>query len=565
MSLTVLDFFCGAGGFSEGFRQQGFTIIQGVDHWRPAIDTFNANFNLTCEVKNVLDFKSLDEILTLPDTDVIIGSPPCVSFSNSNRSGKADKSMGLQLTETFLKIVAVKKHQKRSTLKAWFMENVPNCLRYLPKQYSFRQLGLAQWAVKNDKDPSEIAIKISGNSLILNSADYGSPQSRKRAVLGEIIHFEKLISPTKTHRTPSEPASLPVYTTLKQIRMNLPSPNSKSSLELVQDPIYEIQLPLNDLTDQFYDTGLYESQWKSSRSLKLNHPFMGRMSFPENESKPSRTITATNIGTSRESMIFESEYKRTGDGQYRVPTVREMACIMGFPITFQFFGSEGTKTRLIGNAVCPSVSSALAKTVRVSLGLKPIKAKIAKTINLKGIPNLNTFSERVFNDPPIKKPGSRFRLHPFKFGNITVTLSNYNISTNSSIRKWRTSVQYGNGKGFPSENFPDNYYKTIEPLIEQFESGKKFIEIINNGFSEKIASSEEMQAMHEAQQSKGCYLEPVKLVEEVARIITGFKFDEEEFAQCEDSKVFKHKINVPKKQFLALYAINKIVSVANEK
>lgn len=45
-NLTVIDFFCGAGGFSEGFKQQGFDIIQGVDNWKPAIDTFNHNFCL---------------------------------------------------------------------------------------------------------------------------------------------------------------------------------------------------------------------------------------------------------------------------------------------------------------------------------------------------------------------------------------------------------------------------------------------------------------------------------------------------------------------------------------
>lgn len=66
---NVLDFFCGAGGFSEGFRQMGLEIIHGYDHWKPAIDTFNHNFNLNCEVKNILDFKKSDkEIEELPNT-----------------------------------------------------------------------------------------------------------------------------------------------------------------------------------------------------------------------------------------------------------------------------------------------------------------------------------------------------------------------------------------------------------------------------------------------------------------------------------------------------------------
>ena len=90
-NLTVIDFFCGAGGFSEGFRQMGFEIKYGYDHWKPAVDTYNHNFNLNCEVKNILDFEtSIDEIESLPNTDVIIGSPPCVSFSSSNKSGNAE-------------------------------------------------------------------------------------------------------------------------------------------------------------------------------------------------------------------------------------------------------------------------------------------------------------------------------------------------------------------------------------------------------------------------------------------------------------------------------------------
>lgn len=71
--LTTVDFFCGAGGFSEGFRQMGFNIVQGYDHWKPAVDTFNHNFNLQCEMKNILDFEnSIEEIENIPNTSVIL-------------------------------------------------------------------------------------------------------------------------------------------------------------------------------------------------------------------------------------------------------------------------------------------------------------------------------------------------------------------------------------------------------------------------------------------------------------------------------------------------------------
>ncbi|MGC8547355.1 MAG: DNA cytosine methyltransferase, partial [Thermoplasmata archaeon] len=41
--LTVIDLFCGAGGFSEGFHQAGFDVVLGVDNWRPACETHRLN------------------------------------------------------------------------------------------------------------------------------------------------------------------------------------------------------------------------------------------------------------------------------------------------------------------------------------------------------------------------------------------------------------------------------------------------------------------------------------------------------------------------------------------
>lgn len=292
---------------------------------------------------------------------------------------------------------------------------------------------------------------------------------------------------------------------------------------------------------------------------------MGRMSFPENENKPSRTVTATNIGTSREAIIYASEFKRKGDGEYRVPTVREMASLMGFPITYQFLGgSENSKCRLVGNAVCPSVSRALAGTVRVQLGLNPIEQPIVQTqVNLKEFINLNTFTEKTFNRPPIKNAGSRFRRHPFKYGNITVTLSNYDVTNAKPSEKWMTSVQYGNGEGYPSKNYKDGFYREVEPFLKEFEGGERFIEIINNGFSEKIASARKLQSMYEIQQPEAPFLEPTELVEEVGKLVDQFTFEDPNFKQ-NGSAIFDKKQIVPKKQFMALYAVNKICTIANK-
>jgi len=564
--LSVIDFFCGAGGFSEGFKQMGYEIKYGYDHWKPAVDTYNHNFNLECEVKNILDFKtSIEEIENLPNTDIIIGSPPCVSFSSSNKSGNADKSLGLELTEAFLRIVAVKKHQPNSILKAWFMENVVNSKRYLQTSYTFKDLGLEDWAKKHRIGALNTAIDLYDNTTIINSANYGSIQCRKRVISGEIIKKRKLIIPNPTHQQKATNLKLPLYNSISIIKERFPSPFDKESNKIIKDIQYPIEIQQNKITDHFYDTGVYESEWKFSKHWKINHPFMGKMSFPENEDNPSRTITATKIANSRESIIYKSEIKRKGDGEYRLPTVREAAIIMGFPITYQFLGAENNKWRLVGNAVCCSVSREFAKVVLDELGIKHNqKLMICEEPKLKGLINLNSYSLKSFDNPPIKNKGSRFRRQPIKDGNLTVTLSNYDIEKNSKANgKWLTSIQYGTGKGFPIQHIEDGYYKELESIISKFKTGKRFIEIMNNGFSEKIGNAKQLQEMYEIQKSSDSFLEPTELIEEVKKIIDKVGIEETHFIQNE-TVVFNNKKIIPTKQLFALYAINKISTTANK-
>jgi len=564
---TVIDFFCGAGGFSEGFRQKGFEIVKGYDNWQPAVDTFNHNFGTKSSIKNILDFKdSIEEINNLPDTDIIIGSPPCVSFSSSNISGKADKESGILLTKIFLRIVAVKKYQKDSILKAWYMENVPNSRNYLAGKYSFNDLGLGRWAKQNNIGASKIAINLKDNQPLINSADYGSYQARKRVISGEIIRRNKLICPKPTHSNEID-SKLSKWKTLGELLERFPSPNSKKSKRIIVDPIYNsIRLNQNLLTDHFYDSGLYKSEWRQSREHKTNHYCMGKMAFPENMDKPSRTITATKSGTSREALIYKSDYSRKGNGEFRSPTVREAASIMGFPFTYQFLGSANSKWRLVGNAVCPSVSRAFASELLVQLGeINRGNLVLLLSPDLKGVTNLNDYKQKKFDKQPRRTKNSRFRRHPIKSGNLTVTLSNFDIGRNSkATNKWYTSVQYGTGVGYKNQSFNNGFYRTIETLIKREKGGKGFVRLINNGFSELIGDSMEMQQMYEKQISFNGKLEPTELVEKVGRIINGLKFKNPNFIQ-NTNVIFENKRTVPMEQLFALYAINKISSIANGK
>ena len=87
-----------------------------LDNWNPAVSTHHLNHpNCSTVKKNILEIDSnkIDEIV--PDSDIIIGSPPCVSFSMSNKAGKADKSLGIKLIYAYLRIVLWKQNSNYYT------------------------------------------------------------------------------------------------------------------------------------------------------------------------------------------------------------------------------------------------------------------------------------------------------------------------------------------------------------------------------------------------------------------------------------------------------------------
>lgn len=558
----VIDFFCGAGGFSEGFRQQGFHIVMGVDNWLPAIETHNLNHNLNDPVKNVLDFESIEEINQLPNTEVIVGSPPCVLFSLSNKGGKADKSFGIRLIESYLRVIAVKKHQPSSKLVAWFMENVPNSKNYIRQTYTFHQLKLGKWAIDHGYDPNEIAISGAANGHILNTAQFGAAQKRERFLCGEIIATGAFPDLAKFVEKS--------YRSIGEIRGKMPKPNSALSNITYADPNYpSLKCEMNLVTDHFYDSGIYERQWMKARDLKLNHPYMGTMSFPEDEHGPSRTIMATRSISSRESLIYKSEHERSGDGEYRLPTIRELATLMGFPYSYQFSGSEGTKWRQVGNAVCPPMSSALAKSVRLAMGLEIIPVSqitFEPPVNkIENIQNLNTLTTKVFDNPPQRKPNARFRGHPFKGGNMTIALTNYNPvkpADSEILNEWYSSVFLGTGQDFVAKIIPKNHFKKIGKLIEihHEDIGRRFIKEFEKSFSDVIGNSHKFQ---EAYVFEGTRLphEPSRLIDKIGKFILEFELEfEPELEQMKMPDLIPEKPQVPTRQVFAMYAINRIVS-----
>ena len=81
--------------------------------------------NYDVEIISKMPDKEFHEVI--PDSEVIIGSPPCVSFSNSNRSGYANKDQ--LIDRSFLRIVARKKKRK-ILFSILDVENVPKSEKF---------------------------------------------------------------------------------------------------------------------------------------------------------------------------------------------------------------------------------------------------------------------------------------------------------------------------------------------------------------------------------------------------------------------------------------------------
>ena len=160
--LNVLDVFCGAGGFSEGFRQAGFRIAAGTDVDPDACATYTYNFpdavtvcgDLTKEATRTRVVEAAGAV------DVVVGGPPCQAFSQVRNHDRALNDPRNRLYREFLQLL------KRVQPRAFVMENVP---------------GLAQLRVQ-ERITKDLVLdgKYRVSVQEVDACDFGVPQTRKR-------------------------------------------------------------------------------------------------------------------------------------------------------------------------------------------------------------------------------------------------------------------------------------------------------------------------------------------------------------------------------------------------
>jgi len=315
----VVDLFCGPGGFSHGFQQAGHEIILGIDNDKRVKETFEYNHpgaEFCC-----MDVKNLAQVP--PETEIILGSPPCTDFSVANKK----RTFNMQLVEEFLRLVGT------SFAKYWIMENVPPIKKFLPR------------GPFCNKEQMKIQI--------LNAADFGVPQIRERCFYGSYF------TPLPTH------SKYGAITTLDGRKL-APYQTVSEALEIPYDPQIYIKnqrgLGVSNAAIQKANAPYFRIN-RPSRTITTNQPYLVDLNkFNQKVLARHLPVRLDQVSPTIIRNIFRSKIYRlidVGEG-IRELTYAECATLQGFPSEFKFFGSKTAIYQMIGNAVPPPLAYALA-------------------------------------------------------------------------------------------------------------------------------------------------------------------------------------------------------------
>lgn len=366
--LNVLDLFSGAGGFSEGFKEVGFNIVAAVEFDSKIAETYLYNnpetfvFN---EDITQLDTESIRKVFKQKNVncDVIIGGPPCQGFSMAgNRIRNKQKLIEdprNQLFKEYYRIV------RDFNPKVFVFENVEGILNFSEGRFKEAIFDLF----------GELGYRVSAR--ILNAADYGVPQLRKRAIfIGNRIGLNSDLffpQPTNTPET---------YVSVWDAISDLPSLGSGEGFEettLDSKVQSNYQKLMRNANGKLFNHVASVHQMTTIKKMRMIKPGMTQKDLPEEyqtrsvhsgaygrmeKEHPAYTIT-TRLNTPSVGRIIHPEQDRT-------ITPREAARLQSFKDNYRFLGDVTSIGKQIGNAVPPLMSQAIAKRVDEILTSKDI-------------------------------------------------------------------------------------------------------------------------------------------------------------------------------------------------
>lgn len=350
---TVLDLFSGIGAGSLGFQRAGYRVAGAVDIDPYASQVYERNFGvapIVGDLREITGSQILKKIgLQQGQVDVCVGCPPCQAFSSLRsttlRSGQRDRRKSLvsvyadRISEILPKVVV--------------LENVSGLARGRNRKYLIRFLSRMK----------RLGYRCSFD--VLQSADYGTPQLRKRLVLIG-TRSEDPAMPLPTHGCQGSMSGRKPWRTVRDAISDLPrlregerskddplhasSDHRESVMRIIRnipkdggdrfDLPRELWLPCHRRIDE--DGGRHNRSGKN---------VYGRMRWDA----PAPTITTRSVTPAGGRFIHPD--------QDRGMTLRESARLQTIPDDFAI---EGKKTQIatwIGNAMPTELAEAIAEHV----------------------------------------------------------------------------------------------------------------------------------------------------------------------------------------------------------
>lgn len=339
---AVLDLFCGVGGLSHGFVMEKFEILAGIDYDNSCKFAFESNNKAPFIQKDltVISSKDIKALFKRETPKILIGCAPCTSFSSLTQKYKGHDQW--KLLYSFGRIIREVKPDIVS------MENVPRLLEY------------DNGKVFNDFLNILISNKYHVFYKIVNAADYGVPQKRRRLIL-LASRYGDISLKDGTHKKEE-------HVTVKQSIGQLPKIDAGETCS--SDPLHRAR-NLNSINKKRIIATPEGGSWKNwSKELVLEchkkktgksfSSVYGRMKW--DEVAPTLTTLCTGYGNGRYGHPVQN----------RAISLREAAILQSFPESYEFINPAASINysnieKHIGNAVPVLLAKVIARSIKQHL------------------------------------------------------------------------------------------------------------------------------------------------------------------------------------------------------
>lgn len=334
----AIDLFSGAGGATQGLRDAGFDVIGAVEFDRDAAASYRLNHPNAkvweLDIRGLAATKMRESLgLKVGELALLKACPPCQGFSTLAEGRVVGDDARNELVLDSVRFVRAFK--PRGVL----LENVPGLGRD-------KRLALLLDALRK--------LGYSAKSYIVNAADFGVPQSRRRLI---VVALRGLRSKLPESLTPSDPeVPVSVREAFEQLHAHKLEDDHLSMHRAISDKVRRRieAIPVGGNRHSLPP----ELQLACHIKLGTKSGAMGSYARLKAD-MPSATMTTRCTTPACGPFIHPTED--------RPITLREAATLQTFPPTYQFVGGHTSIERQIGNAVPVQMATRIASSLLVRI------------------------------------------------------------------------------------------------------------------------------------------------------------------------------------------------------